>query len=357
MQFKNKNYEKMECHQNRMSPETPTYIIVNFGGPRDLDEIPSFLQELLTDRDVVRTRLPKYVHNFLFRKIAQRRAKKIAKDYEEIGGKSPIYFDTEELAKRLREKLKSPVLTFHRYLPKTHEAFKSTLLKTKTNSFTIFPMFPQFTYATTGSIARWFLDNIPYEIVNRMRWIKSYSSHPHFISSYQKTIHNFLNERQLQEEECLFLFSAHGLPISFVEKGDPYEKECQLSFSEIMKAFPKALGTLCFQSKFGPGEWLKPYTVDICNNILSYCQEKRHILFVPISFTSDHIETLFEIEKQYVPIIQEKGLNVYRVPALNLREDWIEGIVDILKGKNFCNTEMLISRRCPFLSFLGLSKI
>ena len=89
-------------------------LFVNFGGPRDLEEITPFLTALLTDRDVVRTRFPTFLHNWLFRRVAKKRAQKIAHDYAMIGGRSPIYFDTEALAKKWDS------LTIHRYLPATH---------------------------------------------------------------------------------------------------------------------------------------------------------------------------------------------------------------------------------------------
>jgi len=80
------------------------------------------------------------------------------------------------------------------------------------------------------------------------------------VKSFRKKIADFLTEQLLQEEETALLFSAHGVPQSFVHEGDIYESECQISYGQILKGFPKALGRLSYQSKFGPEEWIKPYT-------------------------------------------------------------------------------------------------
>ena len=100
-----------------------TYLIVNFGGPRTLKEVEPFLEALLTDKDVIRTKFPQVFHNLLFGRIARKRAKTVCHDYEKIGGGSPIWTDTEYVASELRHQLQAPVLTFHRYLPSTHASF------------------------------------------------------------------------------------------------------------------------------------------------------------------------------------------------------------------------------------------
>src|SRR5689334_18703496 len=96
-------------------------LLVNFGGPRALNEVAPFLETLLLDRDMIRTPFPKFIHDWFFKRVARKRTAKVCKDYEAIGGGSMIYFDTEFLALALSEKLQTTVYTFHRYLPFTHE--------------------------------------------------------------------------------------------------------------------------------------------------------------------------------------------------------------------------------------------
>lgn len=309
-------------------------IIVNFGGPRSLEEIAPFLRTLLNDRDVIRGRLPNFLHRWLFTRVAHKRAKKIASDYEFIGGKSPIFEDTEAIAKEVG------ALTFHRYLPATHADSLDAIQKMTGEEIRLFPMFPQFSYATTGSIARFFSQNLPSDKVLKMRWIKSYAAHPAYIRCMQNTLGEFLETKKLAQEETVLLFSAHGLPEEFIETGDIYKTECQLSFDAIRREFPKALSRLSFQSKFGPGEWIKPYTNVLCEEIDSWNEGRKNVVIVPLSFTSDHIETLYEIEALYLPVLREKGLMAFRCPALNRRLDWISAIREICQD----NT-LLVSNR------------
>ena len=311
-------------------------LLVNFGGPRNLDEVAPFLTALLCDPDVIRTRFPPFIHRWLFGRVARKRALKVRHDYEQIGGRSPIYFDTELIAKALSKRLDAPVHTFHRYLPSTHSHSLGQIKEPK--HLKVLPLFPQFSYATTGSIARYFSRHFPKGLL----WIKSYAAHPAFLAAYQRRISDFLSEKGLRQEETILLFSAHGLPQAFVEEGDIYESECRLSYEGVMKAFPLALGRLSYQSKFGPGEWLRPYTDEVCEQVLNWHEGRKSVVFVPISFTSDHIETLFEIEKLYLPIIASKGLNAYRCPALNVEPYWMDALAEIVQESNLCNNQMLI---------------
>lgn len=313
-------------------------LLVNFGGPRDLNEIFPFLKELLCDRDVVDTRFPKILHNFLFQRVAKKRSLKIREDYERIGGKSPIYFDTENLATEIHLKLQRKILTFHRYLPATHFESLRKIEESNAKEIHVLPMFPQFTFATSGSIARFFSRNLSKKTLNKLRWVPSYPKDLFFIQSFQKRVQDFLKFQKLEEENTFLLFSAHGIPQIFVDKGDPYQKECEVSFEAILKAFPKALGKLCYQSKFGPGEWIQPYTNEVCETILQHNQGRKNVVFIPLSFTTDHIETLFEVEYQYLPLIRERGLNAYRCPALNLEPYWVESIAQLFLQKDVFTT-------------------
>lgn len=318
------------------------YLLVNFGGPRTLSEVEPFLKALLTDQDVVRTGMPSFLHNIIFKRVAKKRTPFISKDYELIGGGSPIFADTEAVAEKLRERLQAPVLTFHRYLTETHEESFEKIESFDCEEIVVFPFFPQFTYATTGSIARLFERFLSKKTVHKMRWVKSYPTHPAFVELTQNSIRNLLKEKNLKEQETILLFSAHGLPAKFIESGDLYKAESEASFKKVMGAFPKALGRLCYQSKFGPDEWLRPYTIDLCETIVKWHEGRTSVVFVPISFTSDHIETLFEMEQQYMPVVREQGFDAYRLNAFNRSDAWIEAIVAILSDFNPVSTAMLV---------------
>lgn len=301
------------------------------------------MRELLTDKEVIRSKLPQGIHNLFFSWVAKRRARKVFSEYQSMGGKSPIYEYTENFARILREKLQGQVIVFHRYLPATHKQFIKEISQINDKEMIVFPLFPQFTYSTTGSVAKWMLDHIPLQVSNKLRWIKSYATDPSFINAHRSNIQSFMRENQLNDQETIFLFSAHGLPKKYVDEGDIYQRECEDSFQRIMSFFPKILGRLCYQSRFGRQEWIQPYTIDLCHSVKNWHQGRSHIVFIPISFTSDHLETLCEVEKEYVSEIRKQELFAYRMPALNLSSDWIDASLKIIQEcPNFSSTQMLV---------------
>src|SRR5690606_700779 len=129
------------------------------------------------------------------------------------------------------------------------------------------------------SIARFFQRLCP----TRIDWIRSYPAHPAFIASYTQTIQNFLLQKGLLEKECFFFFSAHGIPQSFVQQGDPYEQECLKTYHQLRSQFPQSLSYLAYQSRFGKKPWLQPYTDESCHNILHLIQDKKHVVFIPLT--------------------------------------------------------------------------
>jgi protoporphyrin/coproporphyrin ferrochelatase len=311
--------------------EKTAYLLVNFGGPRTLSEVEEFLIELLTDQEVIRTSLPAFLHRLLFTRVAKKRSRKVIPDYEAIGGGSPLFEDTEEIAKSVGEILGKDVITFHRYLPATHAAFLEKMKECEdAERICVFPLFPQFSYTTTGSIALWFKKHLPTKLQSKLQWVRSYPEHPSYIAVMQKCLSEFLQEAKLKEEETVILCSAHGLPKRYVATGDVYQKECVLSFDHLKRHFPSALFLLSYQSQFGKEEWIQPYTAEVCEQMCKWSKERNNVVVVPLSFTSDHIETLYEIEQLYLGSIRKNGLNAFRCPALNRRSDWIRAIVEIV---------------------------
>lgn len=316
-------------------------LLVNFGGPRTLDEVHAFLKELLTDGDVIRTPFPKFLQDILFKRIAKKRSKKIAEDYAEIGGKSPIYEDTEWLSSALK-KQGYETLTFHRYLPETHDKFLKDAKAFICEDTVVFPLFPQFSYVTTGSIARWMEKNLGKKKSGQLRWVKSYGGHRSFIQCFVNSIREFMKEKNVEEKETLLFFSPHGLPLSYVLEGDPYKRECEESYHQILKSFPLAGSIIGYQSQFGKAEWIRPYTNELTDSIQEWNKDYSQVIFVPLSFTSDHIETFFEVEKLYLPPIKNAGFNAFRCPAFNRRENWVKAIDQIIQEADLVSTKMLI---------------
>jgi ferrochelatase len=218
----------------------------------------------------------------------------------------------------------------------------------QSDKITILPMFPQFSYATTGSIARWFAKHLS-SILEKMHWVKSYPVDPSYIRCMEEQIRDFLEREALKEEETILLFSPHGLPQDFILRGDPYKQECESSYLALAERFPKALCKVGYQSKFGKGEWLRPATEELCREVLNWSGDYQNVLFIPLSFTSDHIETLFEVEYQYMPLIRERKLQAYRLPALGRHTDWIASLAKIIQETTPSKNSQLY--RKPWESF------
>jgi ferrochelatase len=151
----------------------------------------------------------------------------------------------------------------------------------------------------------------------KINLIPSYATHPLFIEAHAQIIEQFFQENHLSFEDTLVLCSCHSLPVSYIEKGDPYEKECLASFKALQRRLPHLEMILSFQSQFDRSKWLTPTTES-----LSTKNYTKKVAILPLSFTSDHIETLFEIEYLYLPNFR-KSTPAFRIPALNLSPHWI----------------------------------
>lgn len=290
-------------------------ILVSFGGPRSLKEVRPFLRELLCDQEMVRTPLPRWLHCALFSCIANRRAPSLAKKYRLIGGKSPIAYDTEKLARGLSQ----DVLPFYRYLPATHSAFLEKLTAySNEKELVAVTLYPQYSITTTGSAKQWIKHHAPPHLFSKIRWIDSYATHPAFVQGWVKQIRFLLEKEGIDEAHATLLFSAHSLPQSVIAQGDPYQTECTASYQAVAQAFPKAHTLLAYQSRPSRGRWLGPSTESICRT----APLRPHVLIIPIAFTTDHIETLYEIEYEYFPLLKERGLIPHRcsTPRLDLNQ-------------------------------------
>jgi len=313
------------------------YIMANFGGPRDSGEIVSFLRALLGDQDVVRTPFPRWFHRGMFGLIAWIRGTfKARKEYATMGegkGGSPIVGTTEKLATAVRDHSGREILTFHRYNPRTHAAFFKKIHEMDgVGNIRICTLFPQFSYSTVGSIARMFQERLDPRLLARASITRNYGDDPRYIRCMTRKITDKMDE---VGGKPLLLFSAHGLPQSFVDKGDTYQKEMYVTMNKIKEMLDlqkrSCTALLAFQSRFGFAKWLQPYTIDVCQRIKDHMQHNETcVLIIPIAFTQDHLETEFEMEHEYMPEIREHGVDVHRINALNVDRDWVEALADIM---------------------------
>ena len=307
-------------------------VLLNFGGPSNLEIIPEFLFQILSDPETLRLPIPLFLQRFLARLISNKRATYIRKQYEAIGGKSPILEATENQKSSLEvalEKDKSPTRVFimYRYISGNANKIADLIVKEGFNNLLLVPLYPHYSWSTVGSSIFQCLEVLEKSnFSGEIRAIRSYPNHPDYIKALSHQINKTIANKKLDPKNTRILCSAHGLPQSYVDQGDPYLMELYQTLEELRKNFSKWNFQLCFQSRAGRAEWLKPYT-DLVIPKLSN-EGVKSILFVPISFVNDHLETLYEIDHTYFNLARENNLDPYRVPALETHPTFIKMIAD-----------------------------
>ncbi|PZV25789.1 MAG: ferrochelatase [Snowella sp.] len=312
-------------------------LLLNLGGPEKLEDVRPFLFNLFSDPEIIRLPFP-WLQKPLAWLISTLRAKKSQANYEQIGGGSPLLKITqaqgEALEHRLTEIGQQPVIYIGmRYWhPFTEEAIEQ-IKRDRIQRLVILPLYPHFSISTSGSSFRiieemWQQDPTLRQIDYTL--IPSWYDDPLYLQAMADLIAQELTKFPNPDSAHIF-FSAHGVPQSYVdEAGDPYQAEIEACTRLIMRTLDRANPyTLAYQSRVGPVEWLKPYTEDALHNLGA--EGVKDLLVVPISFVSEHIETLQEIDIEYREIAEESGIeNFQRVPALNTHPMFIDSLAQMV---------------------------
>lgn len=312
-------------------------LLLNLGGPDELKDVGPFLFNLFSDPEIIRIPFTGLQRPLAWL-ISTLRTKKSQENYKQIGGGSPLRRITEAQAQALQEKLQqkgqdASVYVGMRYWhPFTEEAI-ARIKRDRIESLVILPLYPQFSISTSGSSFR-LLEKLWQEepALNRIEYtvIPSWYQQPGYLQAMAQLIAQELDRFPNPDRVHIF-FSAHGVPLSYVEEaGDPYQREIEDCTNLIVQTLNRPNPhTLAYQSRVGPVEWLKPYTEDAIQELAS--QEVEDLLVVPISFVSEHIETLEEIDIEYRELAEESGIhNFRRVPALNTHPVFIEALADLV---------------------------
>lgn len=312
-------------------------LLLNLGGPDQLKDVGPFLFNLFSDPEIIRIPFP-WLQRPLAWFISTRRTKTSQENYREIGGGSPLRRITEAQAQALQEKLlqvgqEAVIYVGMRYWhPFTEEAI-AKIKRDRIDRLVILPLYPQFSISTSGSSFRllqrlWLEDpklgHIEYTV------IPSWYKQPSYLQAMAQLIAQELQQFSNPDKVHIF-FSAHGVPRSYVEEaGDPYQQEIEECTALIMQTLNRPNPhTLAYQSRVGPVEWLQPYTEEAIKELGA--QGVEDLLVVPISFVSEHIETLQEIDIEYREIAEHSGIhNFRRVPALNTHPLFIQAMAELV---------------------------
>ncbi|KNC80305.1 ferrochelatase, mitochondrial, partial [Sphaeroforma arctica JP610] len=294
--------------------------------------------------------------------IARRRTPSIKEQYAQIGGGSPIRMwsdlQGEQLCKLLDET--SPDTAPHkhylgfRYANPLTEDTLDQMAKDGVKRVVAFSQYPQYSCSTTGSSLndirlllekKGMTDTFDWSVIDR------WSTHPGLIDAFAASIQEKLESAYTKEErdDVVLLFTAHSLPLDVVNRGDPYPTEVAASVDRVMeKLGHRNPYRLVWQSKVGPKAWLRPQTSEALEGYAK--QGKTKMMMIPIAFTSDHIETLFELDIEYGEEAKELGVSkLSRCDSMNDRPDFVNALATLVKDHLHSGekSKKQLSLRCP----------
>lgn len=318
-------------------------VLFNLGGPLHLADVRPFLENLFSDPAIIR--LPALFRIPLAKFISKKREEEAKHIYQAIGGGSPLLANTEAQRKALEAALPQSENTQYRcfismryWHPFAHETGR-LVADFAPDKIVFLPLYPQFSTTTTESSFRDFSDALKkVKVKAPVSTICCYPSDPGFIAAQAMLIReqyeNLGRDMQMAgiTKKPRLLFSSHGLPERVVKAGDPYQRQCEETAKALVAALniPGLDWINCYQSRVGPLKWIEPYTDAEIERAGS---EKTPVIIAPISFVSEHSETLYEIEQQYRELARDKGVPGFaRVPAVGTHPDFIAGLARLAQG-------------------------
>jgi ferrochelatase len=303
-------------------------VLFNLGGPDSLEAVQPFLRNLFGDPAIIG--LPAWLRLPLARFIAHRRTPKALGIYERIGGGSPILGQTEAQARALEEALGGEhewrgYVCMRYWHPMTERVVQS-VRRFAPDRIVLLPLYPQFSTTTTASsFAAWKkAANFTAPTVE----IESYSTEPGFIRASVELVKQGLTEAGAGPKRVLF--SAHGLPEKVIKRGDPYQRQVEATAAAIAEHLGSVDWSVCYQSRVGPLKWIGPSTDA---EVMRAGKDQFSIVLYPLSFVSEHSETLVELDIEYRHLAENAGVPKYvRVPTVGTHPQFIHGLANLVRA-------------------------
>jgi protoporphyrin/coproporphyrin ferrochelatase len=315
-------------------------VLFQLGGPDSLDAVEPFLLNLFLDPDIIPLGPLGILRRPIAKVISSRRSIPVAGKYAEIGRRSPIRLLTERqrvrLVAALSPYIEAVAVTAMRYWhPMSAEAADALRKAEPLDDIVLLPLYPHFSFATTlSSLKEWRRVYGPPNGRAKEHTVGQFYDHPLYIQAVTQRIGSVL--RQFPDSSSIHLvFSAHGLPMSLVEKGDPYPKQiettvrlvCELGARQYT-GWPRT-HLLCYQSRVGPAKWLQPPLTGTIERLGH--EGVKEVLVVPISFVTEHIETLHEINIEARIEAKGVGIETFRMmPAVGDSPLFIAALKDLV---------------------------
>lgn len=309
-------------------------VLFQLGGPDKLEAIEPFLFNLFCDPDIIDFPGARLGRKALAKLISSTRARKVQHHYAVIGGGSPIRRFTEQQARSLQLKLASSGLDARCFVamrywhPFTSEAIEQ-LRSAHCDEVVLLPLYPHYSSTTTGSSlnewSRLFDDDIP------VRTVHSFYQHELYLDAVIEKIDEAL-ARFPEPEPVELVFSAHSVPLAVIEKGDPYQRQIEHTVELLMnRGGWHNHARLCYQSKVGASKWLQPSLHKTLHDLAA--ENVRAVCVVPVSFVSDHVETLGEIDHEARREAYNLGIRQFGMTeGLNNSPKFIAALADLVKA-------------------------
>jgi ferrochelatase len=320
-------------------------VLFNLGGPDGPAAVEPFLFNLFNDPAIIR--LPKRLRWLLAKLISRRRAPIARKIYAHLGGGSPLLANTQAQGAALEAALNDAAGTAKVFIAMRHwhpfaDETARAVREFSPDRVLLLPLYPQYSTTTTASSAAdWARAAKAAGLTTPTQLICCYPNEPGFLDALTELARGALAEakRQAPEAKPFVIFSAHGLPIKIVQGGDPYADHVAASVQPIVARLGLTLGDPIagglgdwdygFQSRVGPVRWLGPYTDEL---VREAAEDKRAIVIVPVSFVSEHSETLVELDIEYRTLAQELGAPAYvRAPTVSTHPAFIAGLAHLVR--------------------------
>jgi protoporphyrin/coproporphyrin ferrochelatase len=308
-------------------------VLFQLGGPDTLEAIEPFLYNLFCDPDIIDFPFARIGRKPLAKLISTTRARKVQHHYATIGGGSPIRRHTECQAQALEDELRKQGLDARCFVamrywhPFTHEAIEK-LQAARCDEIVLLPLYPQYSSTTTGSslneFRRLFPNDVPFHCV------ETFYRNPMYLDAVVEKVNEALS-RFPDPDRPEIVFSAHSIPMSIVEKGDPYQHQIE----ETVRLLTQRGGwrnphRLCYQSKVGASRWLQPSLHQTLRQLAG--EQVREMCVVPVAFVSDHVETLGEIDHEARAEARRLGITRFEMSAgLNDSPKFIQALGQIVR--------------------------
>jgi protoporphyrin/coproporphyrin ferrochelatase len=309
-------------------------VLFQLGGPDSPDAVEPFLYNLFCDPDIIDFFGAWFARRPLARYIARNRAGIVREHYDAIGGQSPIRLLTERQARALQAAL-SPYCDAKCFIAMRYWNPLSAETAAQVNAWNapdlvLLPMYPQYSFATTSSsLKEWKRVFHPNGNAPRAHTVEAFFDHPLYVQSIAEKISLSLTHFD-DPGRAHIVFSAHGLPLSLIERGDPYARQVAETVKLVMQRGAWKNGhTLCFQSKVGRRKWLAPSLSDTIEQLAR--AGEKHLLVVPIAFVTEHIETLHEINIEAREQAHKLGIEQFEMmPAVGDSPTFISALADLV---------------------------